>query len=122
MSMYVESLSPPKAEYINADQLPSSFVRLQLCSGPSIPKIAFLGLGCPKRTISPGTNLLSRGQEKCTIRDSEVHRRKFSFEVLKLLETNIAGKGKRKARSDSLEAESYGKRSASQRSESPNKI
>jgi hypothetical protein len=50
------------------------------------------------------------------------------LKVLKLLETNMAGKGKTKARSDSLEAESYGKkwsygkRSASQRSESPNKI
>jgi len=42
-----KSLTPLKAEYIGADQLPSSFFRLQLCGGPYIPKISsaipFLG-------------------------------------------------------------------------------
>jgi hypothetical protein len=31
-------LTPPKAEYIGADQLPSSSFRLQLGGGPYIPK------------------------------------------------------------------------------------
>jgi hypothetical protein len=34
-----ESLTPPKAEYIGADQLPSFVFRLQLCGGPYIPII-----------------------------------------------------------------------------------
>jgi len=32
-----ESLTPPEAEYIGADQLPSFVFRLQLCGGPYIP-------------------------------------------------------------------------------------
>jgi hypothetical protein len=34
-------LTPPKAEYIGADQLPSSSFRLQLGGGPYIPEIPF---------------------------------------------------------------------------------
>ena len=33
-----ESVTPPKAEYIGADQLPLIIFRLQLCGGPYIPR------------------------------------------------------------------------------------
>ena len=36
-------LTPLKAEYIGADQLPFFFLRLQLCGGPYIPVKAFTG-------------------------------------------------------------------------------
>jgi hypothetical protein len=34
-------MTPPKAEYIGADQLPLNIFRLQLCDGPYIPIIPF---------------------------------------------------------------------------------
>src|SRR5579863_7264041 len=37
-------MTPPKAEYIGADQLPYFVFRLQLCGGPYIPRMRFPGL------------------------------------------------------------------------------
>jgi hypothetical protein len=38
-----ESLTPPKAEYIGADQTVISIFRLQFCGGPYIPIIVLIG-------------------------------------------------------------------------------
>jgi hypothetical protein len=39
-----ESLTPPKAEYIGADQTAISIFRLQFCGGPYIPIMLDIGL------------------------------------------------------------------------------
>jgi hypothetical protein len=41
-----ESVTPLKAEYIGADQMPFFVFRLQLCGGPYIPIILFYKKGC----------------------------------------------------------------------------
>jgi hypothetical protein len=61
-----ESLTPPKAEYIGADQTVISIFRLQFCGGPYIPIIVLIGWSqsplIHKRELEPAATAAKRAR------------------------------------------------------------